>query len=432
MKQEGASVALFLALTAAAYTNLGISIGGYVAGAILSLLGLAVFALKSRNGLIDNRGRAFSSVVWICLAWLLGLVFDPLFSDNLEQVKSLALMFSALIVFVSVFRLIEEIGAEKFSRIARLLVVVALLGCALEVYTPFTTDGVRAALYGESLLYTSDARDIEIFGNIRPKFFTQEPSHVAKFLTFMTCAFGLSSKGTKLQTMVMFVAGLLLTGSPTIFFGVMIYLLGLHYRHFGRNAAHRLVAVAIVCLLLFIYLNLPYFAQFVPIARAQSIANNTDVSTLLRSSGPAEIALRTMIRYPLSGTGIGARELVQDIVIEVYAKNPYVFIQRFILNPGYSGWGSALFELFVYGGVVFSAVLVALYMRLFWGMTGVLFFPTAAATLILLSDAGFVAPRVWFYIALVLASSHVGLKLTVPLKRRRIRFTLSTKASGFS
>jgi hypothetical protein len=158
MKQEGASVALFLALTAAAYTNLGISIGGYVAGAILSLLGLAVFALKSRNGLIDNRGRAFSSVVWICLAWLLGLVFDPLFSDNLEQVKSLALMFSALIVFVSVFRLIEEIGAEKFSRIARLLVVVALLGCALEVYTPFTTDGVRAALYGESLLYTSDAR----------------------------------------------------------------------------------------------------------------------------------------------------------------------------------------------------------------------------------------------------------------------------------
>src|SRR5690606_6753762 len=64
-------------------------------------------------------------------------------------------------------------------------VIVTILG-ALEYISMFraVSDTVRQVLYDNDnqFLYEGDERDLALHGAVRPKVFTQEPSHPAKFV----------------------------------------------------------------------------------------------------------------------------------------------------------------------------------------------------------------------------------------------------------
>jgi len=397
----------FIFICAAAYTNLGISLGGrYISGAYLFILSIIFLSLDAGNFRIGNKNNRAAIAFCIIGVWAIGIMFDPSFNDNLDQVQSLVLMFSSLFLVIAIFTIFEKVGADALRKRLHFLVLLVIFGCILEVYTPFNTDSARSMLYGDSFLYASDDRDFQIAGKLRPKLFTQEPSHIAKFLAFSICSLGFLTNGRYAYIIGLFLVSAYLTGSPTIIFGLFTYALGIHFINFRESSFQMGLSFLVVVLFIFSYLNLPFIAGLLPFERAQMIASGQDASAILRNLGPAEISIRAMIEYPLFGAGIGAKELVQPIVVDTYAKNPIIFIERIILNPGSAGWGAAFFELFVFGGFFVTSIIITLTAYFFKSLTGFIYMPMAAAAIILLSDSGFVAPRVWFYIGLVLVGFH--------------------------
>jgi len=391
------------------YTNVGVPISILDRpGGLLLCIGVVFLAYQFSHLLSVINGNVRLLLGSVFGLWSINILISPDWTYLVERVRSLAMLFGSTSVFVAVYVYLVSIEKKTFALLFQSLAILVLLGSFLEIHTFFRdfSEYVRSALYDGSFNYASEDRDLEFIGHIRPCLFTQEPSHVAKFLTFCVAAYGLTSDSRfgVLITSILFIAALLVTGSPTVLTGIFLYFFTVCSMHFANSLSGKLAFALIFFIVMLGYLNIQSVAGWLNIARAQAIANNADASTTIRTAGPAEIAKLTIERYPLTGTGLGARELVQDIVVDVYSRNPNIYVQRIIENPGYAGWGNAFFEFFVYGGFGFSALIVITYARLFYEFTGHYVIGLVAFFCVFVSDSGFAAPRVWTYLAIILAS----------------------------
>ncbi|WP_417612174.1 hypothetical protein [Parasphingorhabdus sp.] len=404
------------------YLNLGMTISGFyipMFGVYIGAGVLLIFKLYQQKKLSffrDNRlNKDISTALLFSLSWIITIPFSPgglgYVSEHLKSVALLSLStISAVIVFY-------EILQWKHSKLGRYFLIISLFlttYAVLETMIPFFRDisnDFRSVLYTDRFIYGSNKRDLVISGFIRPNVFTQEPSHLAKMLAISTLLYFVSNKGRgALQAYIaLTIIQLLFTGSPTILVGPVLLTIFYFWKTIDTlNVGFSLYLkiLALVGVLIGV-LFAQQIISLLPSERAALIASGRDASFVIRTLGPATIAWDTISAYPWAGSGIGGRELVQDILIKAYREFPSMRVERFDENIGYAGWGNAFFEIFTYSGFVCGLILIpALIILLKRFRAGVL-----SSILIFLvifnMDAGFTSVRPWIYFAFTM----IALKL---------------------
>jgi hypothetical protein len=346
-----------LAILAGTYTNLALNVGTLLYGFIPLVGGAFLFIKHIRSN--GPMVRLLGSLLALCIVIDLGSVSFPL--DWIELFQSTVLLMASLVAGLGLFAELRTWSRRAFESVLAVTVVIVLVLACLEAFTPFAqiSNAAREILYAADgqFLYSSDERDMFLHGTVRPKVFTQEPSHPAKYLAVAIAAWFLVSKRRHrvLTATALFSLAAYVLRSPSLVAGPILVL---YFAAFGadgesdaRRAASRLCAVALCAIAFF---TLPSWVSLFPGERSMEIAQDLDASTIIRLLGPLEIASDIVKEQPLFGVGIGGKEYAWETMLSVYAMYPVMKLERFYLMAD-AGWGNAFFQFVAYCGLVGGA-----------------------------------------------------------------------------
>lgn len=305
--------------------------------------------------------------------------------------------------------LVTRLSAKTASILFFALAGAVLILCVAEMYTPLRgfSDRARDILYSDRFIYASDLRDMELHGSFRPRVFTQEPSHVAKFVLGMILAW-LAVSCLRFRLPIAFGFGAVAAWalrSPTLFAllpGVVILSATRLEMDWVRLRSGRLLVETAVVLV--VVLGIIFAGDILKLTgseRLARIANEEDASANIRFFGPLALTGAVWGDYPAFGAGIGGKELVHDHLIDVFSGLQGMRMERFQFGTSV-GWGSAFFEFFIYHGIIGSIV----------GLAGLALLSRAAGhgrllttllllTLLMFNDSGFTSFRVWTYFGII-------------------------------
>jgi len=175
------------------------------------------FILKNINSI---RLPYLAPLIYIYAITVLGMVFAPEVSEVFfERFKGLVHLIYSSSIGLLFFINMRKWKPELVSKLFMGFVLFILVGAMLEVYTPFKYLSDEFRHWGfRSGLYEADLRDIFTYGQIRPKLFTSEPSHVAKFyILSLFVWFALTRNAWRYFIYIFFMAGgLTIIRSPII------------------------------------------------------------------------------------------------------------------------------------------------------------------------------------------------------------------------
>lgn len=257
-------------------------------------------------------GRIEKNVVKCLVSFFFVAAFSALFvyliSGGDGRLKALLLLLYSFFIGYSFFLLISRgyVRSETYLK----LFFILLVGSFLEVNLTYIQNLSNS--FGEMMhpfFYTNDERDILLGGGVRPKFFSSEPSHLAKFgILLIVCWALVSDVKSK-----MFFSYLLLTlfmaviNSATLIFGFII-LMVIHFYNF-KFRSYIMVAVFVVVLpSLFIVAALVIYTFFGE--RISSVFAFEDTSTLIRLVLPVNLAVEALKDNLMFGVGFGGRSLL--------------------------------------------------------------------------------------------------------------------------
>lgn len=304
------------------------------------------------------------------------------------------------------------------SQLARLFLgfcLFMLIGCLLESYAGLRplSDAVRLKIY-DSGVYDSDLRDQILYGRIRPKWFTSEPSAV----TFSYTLFGfawlvLSRWRWKLPGYLALAgAGVVAMPGPTLLLMlvlVMPYELFVAGRVPGQPASvNRIIAVVVASALLLIVAGL--VGSIVFAERLRSIDGGNDPSFFFRVTGPMLVALEIFKVHPWAGAGLTAEPFIMNLVMNVFVRSPH-FSAGWDFAAGPDILTNYFWLHWIYLGLVMGSIIAAaigLWLRRI-GVPSALFCFMVWAVLGQASGA-YVGPKTWavLYIAAGAATLAVG------------------------
>ena len=349
---------------------------------------------------------------WVAIA-LASLALNPalwggtMWRDHGGEYATSMLVFAAsLAMAFGVWTALRLWSADALARMAAICLALILAGVVAERFLGLDTlsEAVRSALYAEDLTYAADLRDRLIYGSIRPKLFTSEPSHIAKFFVLMVLVWYATSRSPwRVPWLYAWLAGgVLLVQSPSVLIALPAAWMADICRR--RSALGWLVAVGGILLVTPLALIL---GDSVFSGRMEHIASGQDTSFLIRFVLPFEVLARVWSDYPLFGLGFGAKEsgipytiaAAQDLGLDVA-------VLLTTTSPlGNNGLAIGLIQLGVVGSLAFIASLVA-----FWRFACGGFWPFVAIGMLcyLLLIGGVNDPRFWGGFALLTAAGAVA------------------------
>ena len=277
--------------------------------------------------------------------------------------------------------------------------VFIVVGVTLEkFFPPFRelSDTFRRIIFEGRWIYDDPGRDMRDYGFIRPKLFTQEPSHVAKsFVIFGTGWYVLSSFRSRFTLL------LVCTAIVTLCLGSPIVLLVIPLAWFvNRVAAGRAVSSIVVAGVPLLGLAAVLLSRLFS-ARFTGIRNGTDASFFARYQGPYEVAIRTLGEHPIFGVGIGAKEALWK---EIYAVYSSIFERSWLYRHYVEILSNAFansFSFFGIAGALIFYFLIAKWMMDF-GVPAKVSLPVVI--LFLQLDGSLEGLRMWGSIAVILGS----------------------------
>lgn len=208
--------------------------------------------------------------------------------------------------------------------------VFIVVGCLLESYAGLRplSDAVRERIYDAAYVYDADLRDEVLYGKVRPKLFTAEPSAVTFAYTHFCSVWLVTS--TWRHKLVVYAglvgAGLIVMPGPTL---ILMLLLAIPYFIFlsgyadgtrRGSAATRLIgAITLSAALLgvAIWIGSIFFAE-----RLQELSSGNDASFFYRFTGPMLVAFEMFQKYPWGGAGLTGEQFIANDVINVYMNAP--------------------------------------------------------------------------------------------------------------
>jgi hypothetical protein len=206
---------------------------------------VAAFATSLALIRLDSRRISTGVVVAACLILTATVAFlalsIPYAVAPSRRLLSLAQLYVALITNYGLFLGLSSLESRTVSRLFLSVAVLMLIVATLEVYfglRPFV-DAVRSVIHQQ--YYDDTARDLQLYGAVRPTVFASEPSLVGIFWGLSLCGWLLADVD-RFGFRRLVVASLLTASavfvirSPTIFYAVTICVIGLIVHRLGRSA----------------------------------------------------------------------------------------------------------------------------------------------------------------------------------------------------
>jgi len=193
--------------------------------------------------------------------FLLTILLAPDWHFLSKRFTGLVQLTYSLVIGYALFLTVLRAEREQIARLLLGFCLFMLIGCLLESYSGSMraiSDAVRLKLYSAGI-YDADLRDLLLYGKIRPRLFTSEPSAVTFAFTLYSFAWFLISRWrSKLVVyFALLAASLLAMPGPTSLLGLVM--LGPYYVFLaGRSAdgggmrVGRLVGATVFSLLLLV------------------------------------------------------------------------------------------------------------------------------------------------------------------------------------
>lgn len=316
-------------------------VAGFLAGIYLSLgislgVGMPIPALPAAaaSGLLLLRHmdwieeRHLHALLVVLLLYLVSIFFAPGYGLFTERLKGFLQLSYSLVIGYGFFVVAIRYEREVIARIFLALCLVILIGAMLENYTGFkaVSDSFREQFYDFGV-YASDRRDEFLYGMVRPKFFTSEPSYLTFGFSFLLFGwYGFSTARFKLPLALAFLAAAyFLMRGPTL---LLVLPLIAAYEILlnpggaeGRGASPlRLLALPILALLLIgggVWMGSALFSE-----RIDSVLSGSDPSFFYREIGPALTAFATFSMHPFTGIGLTGEEYIGGRILAIYMSSP--------------------------------------------------------------------------------------------------------------
>jgi hypothetical protein len=283
-----------------------------------------------------------------------------------------------------------------------------IVGCLFENYGGLRdlSDRVRERIYERGLVYDADLRDEVLYGRVRPKLFTSEPSAVTFAFTHY-CAAWLVVSPWRYKLLVYFglmACALVVMPGPTL---VLMLLLTVPYLLFlagrGKPTVARFVGAAAFSVLLVaaaIVIGQSLFAE-----RLHELATGKDASFFYRFTGPMLVAFDIFKHHTLAGAGLTGEPYIANDVINVYMN-----ASGFQAAWRFTRIGEALTNYFwlhwIYLGLM-CGVLVLLALSMWLRLLGVSSVVYCWAVWVILGQASgaYVGPKTWAVLLIAAAAS---------------------------
>ncbi len=218
---------------------------------------------------------------------------------------------------------------ERLARLFLFFCIFILVGTTLENYTSFraVSDFARSYLYDFGL-YISDERDELLYGRVRPKLFTSEPSAVTFGFALYSMAWYLLSKWKwKLPAFLLMTAmGYFLMRGPTLLLGLVLvgpaeFMSGAPKADGKRQSqVTKLAAMGAVSVLLggiAVWAATSLYAT-----RLNDILTGSDPSFFYREIGPALAAFDIFHTHPIAGIGLTGEDSLGDRMLSIFLAFP--------------------------------------------------------------------------------------------------------------
>jgi hypothetical protein len=373
------------------YTNFGINVGGRWITGILVIIG-AMF-------LVPHMVPRMRNLLW--LGWLVFFLTVSLVAGGSGADLFGKRLTSWLQIIVAIGCAHIILCAMDYPKTVRktlfLWLMFIVVGMILEtVFSPIRdlSDAFRHVVFAKEILYVDDVRDLNVYGFVRPKLFTAEPSHVATaFVIFGAGWYVLSSLRRRWRLTLLLICtilSILFLGSP---FVLLVLPLAWFLDRIASGYAVFGIVAAGVPVLGIVAIVLTRFST-----RFANILSGKDGSFFLRFQGPYEVALRSIEQYPIFGVGIGAKPALYgqiDIVYSSFGSSWVNDHRLYLLNNAFANSLS-------FFGVAGAAIFYFLVARWAKGF-GINALVSLSVTLLFFQlDGGLETFRMWGSIAVVL------------------------------
>lgn len=327
-----------------------------------------------------------------------------------EKFKGFVQLTYSLLVAFGFFLVARHYTREKFATIFLALTLTILLGSAMETFIPAVkaaSDSFRGMIF-DSGVYSADRRDLALYGRVRPKFFTSEPSFIAfGYTLFAFCWYVVSRQAGKVVCYVGLLAlGYFLIRGPTILLGITLVpiyeiFLASRRRTVAGNTrldlSRAVVAAIATCLLVIIGFILGWEVLE---PRIDGIVSGRDPSFFARILAPTLIARDVLTLYPFAGVGLTGWESLEQMIVQLYATTNHL-----AYDVQFDGASQSLtnyfWSLWIFMGLIGGLAFVVA-MSFLLRSLGVPSLAFCWCVWIVFGQAagGFVTPRTWVVLAL--------------------------------
>ena len=329
--------------------------------------------------------------------------------------------------FVLGYALFMTVIQATRKQLAKLFLIFSLaiaVGCFLENYTGLreVSNAFRRIAYKSTVFYDADVRDMILYGRVRPKLFTSEPSYVTfSYTVFCFAWFMFSELRFKIiGYLVLIGLGQLVMPGPTLLLALAMvapYELFMGGRSDSRGVnVQRVFRVSVITLLLGILavgIGMTFYSE-----RLRLLQNHGDASFFFRETGPALVAKYVIENYSLGGVGLTSEQFIANTVVSVFQRSP-----AFAAGWTFYGISDTLVNYFclhwIYLGLIFGLIaIMAIYA---WArMLGVAtpMFAWAIWAIMGQSMGAYVSPRAWFVFFLAAAGAALHQKAQIVFVRQ--------------
>lgn len=386
----------------------GVPVPDVVAGAA----GLALLA----NNAGEIRVPAAATLIAVLVIGVASALSAPGDWLLFERFKGFVQLAYSLLIGYGLFLAASRLPRHWLARVFLVLCLAILVGGALETAVPAfkaVSDAFRGWAFDFGV-YNADLRDELLYGRIRPKVFTSEPSFVAFSYTLFAFAwYVLSRRAAKAVMFVGLLAvGYVLLRSPTMLIGVGLVPVyevllasrcgpaGARRLNWGRATTAAVISAGLAVGGLVV-------AQDVLAERIHHILSGHDPSFFSRIIAPPIIAAQVIHQHPFTGVGITGWEYLSAAVNQLYATTHWL-----AMDTGFDSAQHALTNYFwlhwIFLGLFWGTVMIVAlswYLRRL-GVPSVLF---CWAVWVVFGQAagGYVDPRTWSVLILAAILSVV-------------------------
>jgi hypothetical protein len=283
-------------------------------------------ALWARAGLI------FSAIATF-------LVVQPLLGggDNgaFGTIRSVLQLIASIGGALGILYTLRQIEKERLRRVLLgLWIVLILLALAESLFFKSIFDEIRLLIYSGSgrFIYLAEDRDLQIYGQIRTTVLASEPSFLSDTLSaLMAMIFMLGKKPNELGAWLLLGVMVIISFSVSPSFKVAFFLIAIFIWQFWPRTASEAFRLLVVLLATALVL---FTAIEVLLAFVNDVTgtHSTTGSFFGRIGSAHLVAMDALSQYPIMGFGLGNREDVYRIIVEVWHRTG-----AFSLFPWYAG-----------------------------------------------------------------------------------------------